>query len=601
MRISRPQSQRGFTLLEVLLAIGVSLSIGGVALTELQRTNASQQARAVGQQAAMVGRALNTYVALRYHTLINLEEVDGVGDPSDPGPRYCTPNAGTMNGNPFGICTITTDTLIRSGLLPTSFSGRNAFGADYHLYIRVMGSSPNWIVEGLAVTDQPYTTGGGNRYDLLGQAMQEAGADSGMTRTLTTTIEGLNGTWRDNSWPSVTHNGITYPGVNQLGLLGVRAGYGTSGYAAYLRLDGSTPMTGNLDMDSNDIVDVGTITAQHGVFQGTGTEAAISINATTPANRTDLMAGAGTLALRNANGFHFENLDGSAGGNVQLGQLTASSSITADGDISTDQNLSAGAGLTVAGNASVGGTMGVTGALTAGSVSTTNNGNITATGTGAVIGYRLEGSQAVLAGGLAADANGYRIDSSGIRSRSNASNPYWFYDSVASTPAWRTTGNVQVDQNLRTNNLDVDTISRFGGRINMTGSYAADLVTVNTACNSSFHAGQLRRTTDANAPIVTCSDGLWRRLGTGQTSTANSATVSSPGIGGGTVLATASCPTGTRVVGGGYVLVSFLPLGGGYDGNAPSQSYPNGSTGWTIALDQRTGNSSFQARAVCAY
>ena len=63
MRIPRFKSkrQRGFTLLEVLLAIGVSLSIGAVALTELRRGNESKQAMAGGQQSAMVGKALNTY------------------------------------------------------------------------------------------------------------------------------------------------------------------------------------------------------------------------------------------------------------------------------------------------------------------------------------------------------------------------------------------------------------------------------------------------------------------------------------------------------------------------------------------------------------
>ena len=54
-------------------------------------------------------------------------------------------------------------------------------------------------------------------------------------------------------------------------------------------------------------------------------------------------------------------------------------------------------------------------------------------------------------------------------------------------------------------------------------------VTEGAACTA---YGQIRRTNTTDAPMVTCMNGAWRRVGTGNTVTANSATTTSPGIGG---------------------------------------------------------------------
>ena len=594
MRIPRFKSkrQRGFTLLEVLLAIGVSLSIGAVALTELRRGNESKQAMAVGQQSAMVGKALNTYLALQYSHIVSLANSPGVGSAEDPGPRTCTANVTTVNGNPASICTITTDTLVRSGLLPTSFSGRNAFGAEYNIYIRVVGTSPNWIVEGLVVTNQPYTTGAGNRYDLLGQAMQEAGADSGMTRTLANTMEGLNGTWRDNSWPAVTHNGITYPGVNQLGLLGYRAGYGSSGYAAYLRLDGTTPMNGSLDLDGHNIENVGTLEAENAVLTGAGTS--LSMNNTTAANRTDLVTGAGTLGIRNANGVRFENLSGTAAGNVATGHLTVDGNIDSNGDISADGNLQAqdviaSRNMSAQGNLSVGGT------IQGASVSTTGNGNIIAGGTGEVRGYTVRASNAVV-------ANNYTLNGSGLTATGGRP---WFYDN--SVTAWRTTGALQVDGAARAGSLEVDANARVGGSLTLSG--ASSLATAGTAC-STAELGQLRRSSSTDTPVLACANGFWRSVGLGRVETRQSNYIASPGPNNASITVVASCPSGTRIVGGGYLFGQWAPSPspnpgastGGYDGNAPSRSYADAAANqWVLELTERTGRTTFAAQALCAY
>ena len=581
----RSKSQRGFTLLEVLLAIGVSLSIGAVALTELRRDNESKQAKAVGQQSAMVGRALNTYLALQYTHIVNLDNSPGVGAADDPGPRFCTANVTTVNGNPASICTITTDTLVRSGLLPTSFSGRNAYGAEYDIYIRIVGTSPNWIVEGLVVTDQPYTTGGGNRYDLLGQAMQEAGADAGMTRTLANTMEGLNGTWRDNTWPSVTHDGVTYPGVNQLGLLGYRAGYGSSGYAAYLRLDGTTPMTGFLDMSGHDIANVGDLEAQTGTFNpALPTDAAISINNTTPNNRTDFVAGAATLGIRNNGGVRFESLDTSTGSNVSMGSLVTDANITANGDIGTNGNLGALGDLTVGGNATVGGYLRATGQIQGGSISTYNNGNITTDGTGQVSTYRLNASDAV-------NVAGYTIDNTGLFQTGGRP---WFYNN--SVQAWETTGGISASNTIRGGRLESAGDIQAEGKLHLRGSAPSGVATEGAACTA---YGEIRRTNTTDAPVVTCISGAWRRMG-GTNTTLVTSTVTANG---GNVDGSATCPTGSRVIGGGYVLTNWPcpSCPGGMDSQSPIGSFMAGN-GWTVRVGQTNrAGTSFQVQAVCAY
>lgn len=589
--------QRGFTLLEVLLAIGVSLSIGAVALNELQRDNESKQAMAVGQQMATVGGALNTYLALHYSDIVSLTNVAGVGSAADPGPRTCTPNATTVNGVPAAICTVTTDTLIRSGLLPWSFSGRNAFGANYDYYIRVTGSAPTWLVDGLVVTSTPYTTGGGNRYDLLGQAMQVAGADSGMTRTLADTMEGLNGTWRDKDWPTITQGGQTYPGVSSLGLMGYRVGYGSSGFAAYLRLDGTTPMTGALQMDGHDIQKAGFVDAQGARLSNTGETLALGAANATDTDRTALVTGPGTFGIRNNNGVSIQNLNGTADGNLKTGGLTATANINANGDISAigniqakditaTNNMAVGGQLSVGGNAVVGGNLGVTGNVTLGGTSTLTAYNVVAANE-----VQANGGNGLVTAGNTGwynstyDGGWYMSDATWIRARSNKS----VY----------TAGNIRADTNV----TGYGTVTA-GSALTVAGANAAGVaqtVTQGTAC-AAGNLGTIKRAT--TGLLVQCANVggtySWRNLGIDSTVTVVSAPITSPGIGGGTVTRDAICPAGSRLVGGGYALGGFVPLGGGYDGNAPSQSYPNGDR-WTIGVDQRTGNSTFTASAVCAY
>lgn len=569
--------QKGLTLIEVLLAISVSLIVGAAALTGVRNTNEALLSNAVGDQIKTVGQAAGVYTSLYYPNIIQLLNQPAPGSAADPGPRYCTANVTTIDGLPASVCTISTNTLRSAGLLPRNFSGRNAYGSDYRIYIRVIGNSPNWIVDGVVVTSTPFSVGGVNRYDLLGKAMNRAGADAGMTRNLANTMEGLNGAWRDASFPSVVHNGATLPGVNELGLLGYRFGYGSSAYAAYVRLDGTTPMTGDLDLGNNDIIGVGTMVANYARLQGGGETLALNANTATSTDRTGFITGAGTLSIRNENGVSIQKLDGTAG-NMAVGGLIATNNIEGNGNISAVGNISA-QDLIANRNASIVGTLAVGGVATVGSLN--SNGNIVVGGTNSVTAYNVIANNNVRGGT-------YDLNSQGLSTNSGNS---WFYDSGADM--WRTqaTAGIYSGGTIRGVNVTADRTVTAGEELQILGS-GGSVVTVGSACGV---FGTIRRS--GTGSLAQCRGGFWREMGAYNTTSITSATVG----GGGNNSATATCPNGTTLVGGGHRNLAWVPAGSGIDQSSPRSSYPNGN-GWTVETGQTNSvGTTFQAIALCSY
>ncbi|MDU2792951.1 MAG: shufflon system plasmid conjugative transfer pilus tip adhesin PilV, partial [Pseudomonas aeruginosa] len=185
--------------------------------------------------------AVNNYISLRYDKLSTLSNAAGNG--TDPGPRTCSGS----------ICTITYQTLINEGILPSGYVPKNSFSStDYTIQLKRSGTSPNYVIDGVVLTNAAWVEGGRVRYDLLGKAMQSAGIDSATTKT-TSQMNGFGGTW--------TLQQSDFSAINKQGLLGFRVGYNASLYSAYLRRDGTLPMTGNLDMGNQDIKNAKDITA----------------------------------------------------------------------------------------------------------------------------------------------------------------------------------------------------------------------------------------------------------------------------------------------------------------------------------------------------
>ena len=232
--------KQGFSLLELILVLGVGSMVAFMKFQDMRNEQEAIIAKSVGQQIKQLGEAVNGYINIRYDKLSTL--VNAAGNGTDPGPRTCT---GT-------VCEITYQTLVNEGLLPSTYTGVNANRSSYKILLKRDGIVPNYIINGLVITSSAWTENSYIRYDLLGKAMQEAGVDSGMTKTATT-ANGYGGQWAETS--------TNFNNITSAGQLAYRVGYNSALYSVYLRRDGTLPMTGNLNMGGNDINNAKNITA----------------------------------------------------------------------------------------------------------------------------------------------------------------------------------------------------------------------------------------------------------------------------------------------------------------------------------------------------
>lgn len=232
--------KKGFSLLELTLVLGVGTIVAFMKFQDMKNEQESILASAVGQQMKQIGEAVNGYINIRYDKLSTLSNAAGTG--TDPGPRTCSGS----------VCEISYQTLINEGLLPSAFTGTNANKSSYKIILKRDGTSPNYVINGLITTSTAWIEGGKTRYDLLGNAMQTAGIDSGMTRT-TSNAFGYGGQWSETS--------ANFNNITSAGQLAFRVGYNSALYSVYLRRDGTLPMTGDLNMGGKSIGNTKNITA----------------------------------------------------------------------------------------------------------------------------------------------------------------------------------------------------------------------------------------------------------------------------------------------------------------------------------------------------
>lgn len=265
----KKQNKKGFSLLELILVLGVGSMMAFMRFQDMKTEQENVMAKAVGQQMKQIGEAVNGYINIRYDKLSTL--TSSSSQSSDPGPRTC-------NGSG---CEITYQTLINEGLLPVSYTGVNAQKSSYKIMLKRSGATPNYVVNGLITTTLPWSESGKLRYDLLGKAMQEAGIDSGMTKT-TSNAFGYGGQWSETS--------ANFNNITSAGQLAFRVGFNSALYSIYLRRDGTLPMTGNLNMGGQSIYNAQDITAA-----GTTTTGILKTNTATVGTTLNV-AGVTTLA-----------------------------------------------------------------------------------------------------------------------------------------------------------------------------------------------------------------------------------------------------------------------------------------------------------------
>ena len=537
------KNNKGFTLIELILVISIGSLISFLSFQELIKKQDNLLAQSAGEQINKVGNAVNSYIAVHYDDLSKLQ--NSTNNTTDPGPRTCITST--------GICTITIQTLINEGILPSTFSGTNSFNSGYSISLKRTGSSPYYNINGIVLTNNSWI-GSGNkvRYDLLGTAMQKAGIDSGMSNSSTNKISGYNGSWSvDNT---------TFSNINKTGLLAYQVGYGSYSYSIYLRRDGTLPMTGNLDMGTQSINNAKNITAsgttQSGTLRSTGA---------TAVGTTLNVAGATTLsgAVSANNNLNVAGTTTLAGTNVN-GQLNANSNFMAAGTSNLRGATTLNSTLNVAGTTTLAGTN-VNGHLNA-------NSNFMAAGTSNLRGATTLNSTLNVAG--TSTLAGTNIN--GILTANNAIN---------ANNVINASGNITSNGQVRGSTVVSGGRTTVGEYVQISG-----IATAGAACSPNGLQGR-----DTTGALLSCVNGKWYK---GSNSAGMYALSGTTCISPNTVTGACSCGSGTSalkmvevkgVAGTSYVdpesqrnYESCMHASGGHTCPPPKTITVPGSPGFTI-------------------
>jgi len=248
----RPRKgEGGWLLVELALVLLVLALLSARDVVKKVDGLADQRAVAAATGLDVVRKAGNDYIA-SYYSQINAQ----------------------ASGQPMTVGTVTVANavkptigeLVSLGKLPAGTTARSLVpGGDYRMFIftnpstctlpSTPGSTCN--LDGLVCVNAPLLFKNKVDHVRLGLASKEIGADGGASQSaLPGTISGLGGTWTaPNPLGSVA------------GLLCARIGYSSSGFAQFLRKDGSVAMTGNLNVGGNSLTNVQNLNAT-GTLQG---------------------------------------------------------------------------------------------------------------------------------------------------------------------------------------------------------------------------------------------------------------------------------------------------------------------------------------------
>lgn len=225
--------QKGFTLVELLLV--VTLAIGAMGYVIAREFDKAQIEKAETQAGLLdkVNEAMGTYITNYYSQLVNN-----------------TPIAGVAN-----IYAPTIAELKTLGVLESTFSGVNFYGGGYGTQAaRVPAAcvAPNCDVSSLVWITTPIRNANGQTdVSYAAFAAGQLGADGAFSNAGTPgTLSGPNASWT-----------ATNPVGATAGIVAARNGYGSQGFAQFLRRDGSLPMTGSLDMGARSITNLVSATA----------------------------------------------------------------------------------------------------------------------------------------------------------------------------------------------------------------------------------------------------------------------------------------------------------------------------------------------------
>lgn len=301
------KGNKGFTLIEMLLVVGLMLLISIGVLRQQIKSAELAQADMAGAQIKEIGSAVDQYI---------------------------TTNSGSLLA--ASNTTITIADLQAANFLPTSYSGNNIYGSPYQIRIHRFGTgtpADPYKLGGFITTNPVVDRAGVFRPEWLGRAVTTAGMQAGSVVTSASVVNGYKGAWLETSG--------NFSNISQIGQLAYRTYYGNSNDAVYLRRDGLYPMVGNLDMgakninNATNVAAAGQVSGATGVFTGNVTAGGQVTANWVSAN--SVFATNSSLGTAVANSM-------TVAGNAKTNSLT----VTGDGTV--------GGNLTVTGNSQIDGT-----------------------------------------------------------------------------------------------------------------------------------------------------------------------------------------------------------------------------------------------------
>jgi hypothetical protein len=296
--------QKGFLLLETALALLIVSAVGTIALNAQLADLKDQRAIAQAHSLIQVQGGANSYITNYRVQLASNMPITGVASIYDPKvEELAALNVG----------------------MPPNFLNAPMIGGSYRVHVATTPSpctptdcqitAVSWITQPLKEND------GTVDYPRLGLAMQTLGVDGAVSSNIDVTTGAVNpvaaGSIRgpNNAWNMANPAGFV-PGI-----MAARAGFDSQIFNQFVRRDGQSQMTGNLQMGdgvtNNDIVNLKNLTAD-GLVTGNTLKATTTVTAggTITGNRLQSAAGSG------ANGF-FDV----AGNRLGSGSVTATGSI----------------------------------------------------------------------------------------------------------------------------------------------------------------------------------------------------------------------------------------------------------------------------------
>lgn len=285
--------QRGFSLLEMVIAVGVAAVLASTAAVAINYMNENNTAANLGSGINQVYNAAGAYVTTNYSALINNQPVSGFANPMAP----------------------TIPELVAKQFLPPNFSATGYTGGTWRVQVQQTGTCPGATCNllWLSYLDKAPTQNGKVNLLLTSDAALKSGVPAGFSSMSNPgTIIGLRGSWN-------TPN----PLGNQPAILAAEGSYNSSQFAAYLPRSGALPMTGDLQM--TDANGAHNIVGANNVSANTATLA--------PGNSlkigNQVYYGDGTnAAVRTTGGFYVQNANGT--GPADLSEVN---NINADGTV----------------------------------------------------------------------------------------------------------------------------------------------------------------------------------------------------------------------------------------------------------------------------